>query len=72
MVKSANIFTRLLPEKWVKFLFSKFSNLLGGSGSGLPGRMAPMYGLIGTLPNRGDLRTLVLDLIDGINRYKKE
>ncbi len=44
----------------------KFSALLGGGG--LPERMAPMYGLIGTLPNRGDLKELVLDLLDGLTK----
>ncbi len=29
------------------------------------------YGLMGTLPNRGDLKELVLDLMDNINRYKE-
>ena len=46
------------------------SGLVGGSGGGLPGRMAPMYGMIGTLPNRGDLRELVTDLIDGMTSYQ--
>jgi hypothetical protein len=27
-----------------------------------------MYGLIGTLPNRGDLKELVLDLLDSMTR----
>ncbi|WP_345296212.1 hypothetical protein [Candidatus Villigracilis affinis] len=49
---------------------NKASSLLGG-GSGLPSRMAPMYGLIGSLPNRGDLKELVLDLLDNINTYKE-
>jgi hypothetical protein len=28
------------------------------------GRTAALYGLLGTLPNRGDLRELVLDLVE--------
>jgi hypothetical protein len=70
VIKAANLLTRLLPEKWVSALMRRLSPLLGGSGNGLPGRMAPMYGLMGSLPNRGDLRELVLDLLDGINKYK--
>ena len=56
---------RILPENWVTWIMSKFSALLG-EGGGLPQRMAPMYGLIGTLPNRGDLKELVLDLLEGL------
>ena len=67
----ANAAARVLPETWMTKLMDKASTLLGGSGSGLPSRMAPMYGLIGSLPNRGDLKELVLDLLDGINRYQK-
>ena len=57
---------RILPENWVTWIMEKFSALLGGGG--LPERMAPMYGLIGTLPNRGDLKELVLDLLDGLTK----
>jgi len=64
----ANLLARLLPKKWMSALMEKVSSLLGGSGSGLPSRMAPMYGLIGTLPNRGDLKELVLDLLDSMTR----
>ncbi len=71
MVKGANALVRVLPETWVSRLMGKASALLGGSGA-LPGRMAPMYGLIGTLPNRGDLKELVLDLLDGLFRYQKK
>ena len=70
LVKAANLLTRILPEETVSNLFNKASSLLGGGG-GLPTRMAPMYGLIGSLPNRGDLKELVLDLLDGINTYKE-
>ncbi len=69
LLKAANFLTPLLPEKWVTALMNKVSALLGGGG-GLPERMAPMYGLIGTLPNRGDLKELVLDLLDSMTRHK--
>lgn len=69
MVRAANALTRVLPEAWVSSLMGRLSALLGG-GNGLPGRMAPMYGLIGTLPNRGDLKELVLDLLDSMTRLK--
>lgn len=63
-----NLLARLLPKKWMTALMEKASSLLGGSGSGLPSRTAPMYGLIGSLPNRGDVRELVLDLLDTMTR----
>ena len=34
-----------------------------GGDDGLPQRSAAMYGMMGTLPNRGDLHELVLDLL---------
>jgi len=70
LIKVANFLVRILPEAWVTRMMDKASSLLGGGG-GLPGKMAPMYGLIGSLPNRGDLKELVLDLLDGMMRYKK-
>ena len=70
LVRIANFLVRILPEAWVTRLMNKASSLLGGGGS-LPGKMAPMYGLIGSLPNRGDLKEMVLDLLDGMTRYKK-
>ncbi len=70
LVKTANFLVKILPEKWVTHLMDKASSLLGGGG-GLPSKMAPMYGLIGSLPNRGDLKEMVLDLLDGMTRYKK-
>jgi len=69
LIRIANFLVRILPEAWVTRLMDKASALLGGGGS-LPGKMAPMYGLIGSLPNRGDLKEMVLDLLDGMTRYK--
>jgi glutamate/tyrosine decarboxylase-like PLP-dependent enzyme len=68
-LRIANFLVRILPEAWVTALMEKASGLLGGGG-GLPGKMAPMYGLMGSLPNRGDLKEMVLDLLDGMTRYK--
>lgn len=70
MIRIANFLVRILPEAWVTALMEKVSSLMGGGG-GLPSKMAPMYGLIGSLPNRGDLKAMVLDLLDGMTRYKK-
>ena len=68
MVKTANLAAKTLPEKWVSRLTSKTSSIVGASGDGLPQRSAAMYGLIGTLPNRGDLREMVLDLLDQLTK----
>ncbi|HBG75000.1 MAG: sphingosine-1-phosphate lyase [Chloroflexi bacterium GWB2_49_20] len=68
IIAVANLLARLLPRKWMSALMEKVSSMLGGSGSGLPSRMAPMYGLIGSLPNRGDIKELVLDLLDSMTR----
>jgi glutamate/tyrosine decarboxylase-like PLP-dependent enzyme len=71
IVRAANALTRILPEAWVSRLMGKASALLnGGEGGGLPSRMAPMYGLIGSLPNRGDLKEMVLDLLDSMTRHQ--
>lgn len=67
LVGAANAMTRLLPEKWVSNVMERASALLGGGG-GLPTRTAPIYGLIASLPNRGDVKELVLDVLDGIYR----
>ena len=71
VVRVANGVARVLPEAWMSRVMEKVSGLLGGSSSGLPSRMAPMYGLIGSLPNRGDLKELVLDLLDSMTRVSR-
>ncbi|MBG7609715.1 MAG: aspartate aminotransferase family protein, partial [Anaerolineae bacterium] len=68
IVQAANGAAHVLPKAWMSRLMEKVSGVLGGSGSGLPSRMAPMYGLIGSLPNRGDLKEMVLDLLDSMTR----
>jgi glutamate/tyrosine decarboxylase-like PLP-dependent enzyme len=71
MIKAATVLTRVLPEAWVKRLMRRASPLLGSeAGSNGDGHMAPIYGLIARLPNRGDLKELVLDLLDNIHSYK--
>jgi glutamate/tyrosine decarboxylase-like PLP-dependent enzyme len=64
IVKAARFAARVLPEKIVSRITARASSLFGGSG-GLPQRSAAMYGMMGTLPNRGDLKELVLDLVEG-------
>lgn len=68
MVSAANRLVKVLPAEWASKLTAKSSPLLGASGEGLPQRSAAMYGLIGTLPNRGDLNELVIDLLDQLTK----
>jgi len=35
---------------------------------GLPKRTAAMYGMMGALPNKGDIRQIILDMLDGLNK----
>jgi len=59
--------TRILPERWVSRLTSLAGPLVG-KGDGLPGRSAPMYGMMAALPNRGDVDQIVLDVLDGLTK----
>jgi sphinganine-1-phosphate aldolase len=67
LLTAANALARRLPERWLSRLTTRASAMLGG-GDGLPKRSSAMYGLIGTLPNRGDVKELVFDLLDSMTR----
>lgn len=62
-VAAARTASRALPDSLLSRLTGRASSILGG-GDGLPARSAAMYGMLGTLPNRGDLKELVLDLVE--------
>jgi len=64
LLRLARVLVRWLPERMVSKLMGRASGLLGVEGSDLPQRSAAMYGMMGSLPNRGDMKTLVLDLLD--------
>ncbi|HJW89510.1 MAG TPA: aspartate aminotransferase family protein [Anaerolineales bacterium] len=68
MVGLAQAAVRLLPEQLVSRLAARSSSLLNFKGSAADERSAALYGLIGTLPNRGDLHALVLALLDKLTR----
>lgn len=70
ILKLAEAAVKILPEDVVSKLTARASSLLGGD-SGLPQRSAAMYGMMGSLPNRGDLRELVLDLVEGFTERKQ-
>jgi glutamate/tyrosine decarboxylase-like PLP-dependent enzyme len=60
---------RVLPERWSRALIRLAPKLFRGSDDeALPQRAAPMYGLMGTLPQRKDVREAVLDLLDQLFR----
>jgi len=60
---------KVLPEK----VFSKLVASGGGTpkGGSTPKRTAAMYGMIGSLPNRGDIQEMVLDFLDQTYRVEK-
>lgn len=63
IVNAANGVARILPAAWLsKLTRGASSALTGGATDG--GRSAAMYGMLGTLPNRGDLHELMLDLVE--------
>jgi len=67
-VSLAQAAANVLPERWMSRLTAKASSLLGKDVGSASGRSAAMYGMMGTLPNRGDLHELVLNLLDGFTR----
>lgn len=68
LVGLASAATRALPEAWVSRLMAGASALLGKGAASASGRSAAMYGMMASLPNRGDLHELVLDVLDGLTR----
>jgi sphinganine-1-phosphate aldolase len=65
VIGAAQAAARLLPEGVMSRLTQRVSSLMGGGGPSAHGRSAALYGMIGTLPNRGDLSELVTDLVEG-------
>jgi glutamate/tyrosine decarboxylase-like PLP-dependent enzyme len=63
------VLAAILPERWLSWITERASGLLAGGGA-LPERSAAMYGMMGTLPNRGDLKELVLDLVEGFTEQQ--
>lgn len=59
---------KLLPDRLVSSLTARSSSITGLKGSQVPGRSAAMYGMMASLPNRGDLNELVLDVLDNLTQ----
>jgi sphinganine-1-phosphate aldolase len=63
MLRAAQTAARVLPPRVMTALTGRASALVGGE-TAPDSRTAALYGLLGTLPNRGDLADLVLDLVE--------
>ena len=59
---------RILPARLMSALTSRSSSVTGLKGSQVPVRSAAMYGMMASLPNRGDLDEMVLDLLDQLTQ----
>ncbi|NIV35324.1 MAG: aminotransferase class V-fold PLP-dependent enzyme [Anaerolineae bacterium] len=57
---------KLLPAKWMSALTSRSSSVTGLDGADIPTRSAAMYGMMASLPNKGDLDELVLGVLDSL------
>lgn len=55
---------RILPARLMSALTARSSSVTGIKGPEVPTRSAAMYGMMASLPNRGDLNEMVLDLLD--------
>lgn len=63
---------KVLPDNVFSQVVSKFSGSGSGKGAPVPKRTAAMYGMIGSLPNRGDIHEMVLDMMDNLYRCQPE
>jgi hypothetical protein len=67
-----NAALRVIPAPIVTRLTriaSSAMGLGGGDGDGIPKRTAAMYGMMASLPNKGDLDEIALDILDGLTRF---
>jgi hypothetical protein len=67
VVKAA---AKLLPEDLMSELTARASSLTGLEGANVPARSAAMYGMMASLPNRGDVDELVLDVLDQLTQVE--
>ena len=61
---------RLMPGWVASKVTSVASEHLGVGGGDVPKRSAAMYGMMAALPNRGDLETIVVDILDKMTRFE--
>ncbi len=72
MLGAAQAAARVLPQRVMSRLTERASGLISGGGPSPHGRSAALYGMMGTLPNRGDLGELVLDLVEGFTEQSDD
>lgn len=59
---------KLLPANVMSALAAHSSSMTGLKGAEVPERSAAMYGMMASLPNKGDLNELVLDVLDQLTQ----
>jgi hypothetical protein len=64
----ASTMARVLPARVVTKITEAATERLGVRGGEIPKKSAAMYGMMAVLPNRGDLRTVVIDALDRMTR----
>ena len=62
IVKGAS---KILSPRAMSRITSRFGNR---KKKGIPKRSAAMYGMIGALPNKGDIKQIILNMLDGLNK----
>jgi len=62
---------KLLPERWLSALTPRAASLTGFGGGAVPQRSAAMYGMMASLPNRGDLNEIVLGILDELTTLEE-
>ena len=60
---------RVMPARVASKVTSVASEKLGVGSGDVPKRSAAMYGMMAALPNRGDLESIVTDILDKMTRY---
>jgi glutamate/tyrosine decarboxylase-like PLP-dependent enzyme len=63
---------RVLPGALVSRLAAAAGARLGLDGGGLPRRSAALYGMMAALPDRGDLATMAVEMLDRLTRPDPE
>lgn len=65
---AASAVARVLPARVMTKITEVASEKFGIDGDTLPQRSAAMYGMMASLPNRGDLQSLTIDVLDRMTR----
>lgn len=71
-VRLVRVAAGLLPPGVMSNLAARSSSVTGLKDVSVPKRSAAMYGMMASLPNKGDLEELVLGLLDQLTRVEQE